>query len=306
MARNLSRRAAAQIASGVALSGLSGVTSARAEAQRVIPNTIDLWTPEDKVTALVKQQGRTDEGRVFWRFQGIIYAFNAPETPVPLLRFSGCEQQWWEPQDDGSFVRYSSLLTYFRDLDSGKLIRSFTNPITGKKVELKENWSRLPEGTEISQRGLVNRVLDEAFPDFYKDRSIDDIDMRLIDGTVAFHQKTIWPKALMRKPYNQDNTFYVSFADVADPEKPWIPTHGAGHILMPSMANIGMTDPSQGQVLWHVEYYKVRGLEHFQPDYLEAARQDYGDYFEVNPKYDTAPSKLGARLEKLGLMKKAN
>lgn len=146
MARNLSRRAAAQIASGVALSGLSGVTSARAEAQRVIPNAIDLWTPEDKVTALVKQQGRTDEGRVFWRFQGIIYAFNAPETPVPLLRFSGCEQQWWEPQDDGSFVRYSSLLTYFRDLDSGKLIRSFTNPITGKKLNSKKTGAAYRRG----------------------------------------------------------------------------------------------------------------------------------------------------------------
>ena len=289
--------------SGAALGGSVLLSSQQAKAQRNLPNDISLWTPEDKVTAWAKQQGRTDEGRVIWRFQGLIYAFSAPASPVPLLRFSGCEQQWWEPQDDGSFIRYTSLLTYLCDLESGKVIRSFVNPITNKTVELKENWSRLPEGQELSKRGIVNLVMDDAFPDFYANSSIDDIDIRLIEDTVSFHAKVNWPKPLMRAPYNQDNTYFASFSDIADPEKTWIPSTGAGHIIMPSMPSIGMDDPELGQVLWHVEYYKVRSLKSVSPDYLEAAYADYGDYFEVNPKNDTMPSKLAKRLAEQGYLK---
>lgn len=303
MTQLFSRRATGRIVSGAALAGSLAISPRRANAQQSLPNDISKWTLDDKVTAWAKQQGRTDEGRVFWRFQGIIYGFNAPASPTPLLRFSGCEQQWWEPQDDGSFVRYTSLLTYFCDLDSGKVIRSYVNPITGETVELKENWSRLPEGQELSKRGIINRVMDDAFPDFYADSSIDDIDIRLIDGTVSFHAKVNWPKPLVRAPYNQDNTYFTSFSDTADPTKNWIPSTGAGHIIMPSMANIGMADPELGQILWHVEYYKVRSLESLSPDYLEAAYADYGDYFEVNPKNDSMPSKLAKRLEKIGYIK---
>ena len=63
-----------------------------------------------------------------------------------------------------------------------------------------------------------------------------------------------------------------------------------------------MLSPSQGQVLWHVEFYKVDSLDDVESDYLDAAYADYGDEFEVNPKFDEAPSKLGVRLKEMGYL----
>lgn len=303
----VSRRTAAGFlstaATGAALGGgliRSARSDARATTQASLPRDIAQWTQDDKVMALAKQQGRTDEGRVIWRFQGIIHGFKAPTSPIPLVRYSGCEQQWWEPRGDGSFVRYSSLLTYFRDLESGEIIRSFTNPMTGVTGEIKENWSRQPEGQEVSKRGIVNPLLDQAFPEFYAQSSVDDFRIRLIDGTVSFWESVRTPTELARGPYSQDKSFYATFDDISNPDITSARTRGGAYILMPSFANIGMTDPSQGQVLWHVEFYKVDSLDDVESDYLEAAYATYGDAFEVNPKFDEAPSKLGARLKKMG------
>lgn len=301
----ISRRAAAGLFTAAATGATTGggfAQSARAETRHSVPEDIAQWTQDDKVMALAKQQGRTDEGRVIWRFQGVINGFKAPDSPRPLVRYSGCEQQWWEPRGDGSFVRYSSLLTYFRDLDSGKIIRSFTNPLTGVTTDIKENWSRQPEGQEVSTRGIVNPLMDKAFPDFYATSSVDDFRIRLIDGTVAFWETVRTPEELARGPYSQDKSFYASFDEIANPEITSARTRGGAYIVMPSFANIGMVDPSQGQVLWHVEFYKVDSLDDVESDYLEAAYADYGDAFETNPKFDKEPSKLGARLKKMGYL----
>lgn len=261
------------------------------------------WSTEEKVLALAKQQGRLDEGRVIWRTRGIIYGFRAPNSPVPLVRFKGCEQQWWEPEGDGTFSRYTSLLTYFCDVETDEIIQSFTNPLTGRTVDLKENWSRVPEGQTISDRGVTINVIETAFPDFYSEFSINDTEFSVIDDVVSFKTKMHWPEPLVRAPYNQDNTFYASLADIQDASKNWIPSHGAGHILMPSMPNVGMADPDLGQVIWHVEFYKVKGLDSLPADYLKQAMTDYGSEFEVNPKNDTEPSKLTQNLQRLGYLK---
>lgn len=304
MTSTITRRTAslAIASAGAALTATAGTRPASAATG--VPKDISSWSLDDQVLARAKQQGRTDEGRVIWQTRGIIYGFKAPESPVPLVRFKGCEQQWWEPQEDGSFLRYTSLLTYYSDVESDRLIRTLKNPMTGETVKLRENWSRVPEGQEISKRGVIIRIVDEAFPDFYANSSITDIGMTAIGDTVSFQAKMSWPEPLVRRPYNQDNTFFASFADLADPEKSWIPSHGAGHILMPSMPNIGMNDPELGQVLWHVEFYKVESLNTLPDDYLDAAMADYGDAFEVNPKYDTTPSKLAQNLARLGYLKR--
>ncbi len=297
----ISRRGAAGLLTGAAAGGglIRGVNAA---GGRSLPEDIDQWTQDDKVMALAKQQGRTDEGRVIWRFEGIIYGFKAPASPVPLVRYSGCEQQWWEPKGDGSFVRYNCLLTYFRDLDTGEVLRSFTNPLTGETTEVKENWSRSPEGQEISKRGIVNPLLDQAFPDFYAESSVDDFRIRLIDGTVTFWETAHRPKEIDIEPYSQDKSFYAPFDEIADPAITSARTRGGAYIIMPSFANLGMTDPSQGQVLWHVEFYKVDSMDDVESVYLDAAYADYGDKFETNPKYDDDLSRLGVRLKQMGYL----
>jgi len=269
-----------------------------------LPDKIEDWTLEDRVYAWTKQQSRVNDGKVIWRTRGVIYGFKAPLSPIPLLRFMGSEQQWVKKVSNSKYIRYTSLLTYYCDFETGKIVDTFLNPITNVEVVLKPNWSRLPEGQLFSKKGTTLNIIDEAFPDFYHNSSIKDVEMNLIGDTVSFRSKMRWPEALVRSPYNQDNTFFANLKDLQNVSKPWIPSHGAGQILMPSMASIGMDNPEIGQVIWHVEFYKVNSLENLPEEYLAKAFKEHPEDFEVSPKGDVIPSKLAKNLDRLGLLKK--
>ena len=298
----LSRRSALASA-GAASAVLVSAEAVQSAKASMLPDSISDWTPEDRVYALAKQQGRIDDGKAIWRTRGVIYGFKAPDSPIPLVRFKGCEQQWVKKVSDAEFVKYNSLLTYYSDFESDEIIDGFTNPMTGQDVTFKPNWSRVPEGQSISARGVTLNIIDKAFPDFYAKSSIRDVEMNLIGDTVSFHAKMRWPEPLVRNPYNQDNTFFAKLSDLQDPDQSWIPAHGAGQILMPSMASIGMNDPDLGQVIWHVEFYKIKSWDDLPADYLEKALAEHGEDFDVNPKGDTVPSKLAQNLARLGYVK---
>ncbi len=288
---------------GAALAAQPVQQTATAATHRRLPDSVEDWSEDDRVHALVKQQARTDEGKVIWTTRGIIYGFKAPESPVPLVRFKGCEQQWVKPVGPSEYIRYTSLLTYYSDIETDEIIDGFVNPVTGEEVTFKPNWSRLPEGSTISRRGATLNIIQEAFPDFYNERSIYDVEMKLIGDTVCYHAKVYWPEPLVRRPYNQDQAFFVKLSDLQDESLTSAPAHGSGHILMPSMPNIGMNDPEQGQVIWHVEFYKVDSWDDIPEDYLTKALAEHGDEFDVNPINDTAPSKMAQNLARLGYLK---
>lgn len=297
---NVSRRDAVISAGALAL-GTGGPAIAANHPK--LSDSIEDWSLEDRVYALAKQQGRVDDGKAIWRTRGVIYGFKAPDSPIPLVRFKGCEQQWVKRVSDAEFIKYNSLLTYYSDFETDEIVDGFVNPMTGEDVTFKPNWSRVPEGQSISVRGATLNIVDKAFPDFYTKSSIKDVEMNLIGDTVSFHAKMRWPEPLVRNPYNQDNTFFAKLSDLQDPEQSWIPAHGAGQILMPSMANIGMKDPDLGQVIWHVEFYKVKSWDDLPADYLAKALAEHGEDFDVNPVNDTVPSKLAQNLARLGYVK---
>ena len=96
------------------------------------------------------------------------------------MRFKGCEQQWVKRVSDSEFIKYNSLLTYYSDFETDEIIDGFVNPMTGEEVTFKPNWSRVPEGQSISVRGATLNIIDQAFPDFYTESSIRDVEMNLI------------------------------------------------------------------------------------------------------------------------------
>jgi hypothetical protein len=158
----------------------------------------------------------------------------------------------------------------------------------------------VPDGQVLSTRGWSHNIIERAFPDYYNQFSIRDIEMNVIADSISFHSKVNWPEPLVRRPYNQDNTHFARLAELMDPDVDWVPSHGAGQILMPEMPNVGMDDPELGQVLWHVEYYKVPSLDDLPPKYLERAISEYDNY-TVNPVNDTGESRLERRLKRAGV-----
>lgn len=271
--------------------------SAASKPRSADPST---WTDDERVWVLARQAGAVTQQKIIWRTRGVLYAFKYPETPVPLVRFQGSEQQYWRPLDDGSFVRTKSFLTFFTDYETDEMLEEFTNPITGKTSIPRPNFNRVPDGQVLSNRGWSHNIVEKAFPDYYNQFSIRDIGMSVIGDTLSFHSKVKWPEPLVRRPYNQDNTHFARLSEVMDDSISWVPSHGAGQILMPEMPNVGMDDPELGQVLWHVEYYKVKSFDDLPPKYLERALAEYDNY-AVDPINDTGESRLERRLKRAGV-----
>ncbi|MFT7287339.1 MAG: hypothetical protein ACI87W_001452 [Halieaceae bacterium] len=253
------------------------------------------WTEDEKVWIVARQAGAVNEQKVIWRTRGVIYAFKYPNSPIPLVRFKGCNQQWWRPQEDGSYLRTKAFLTYLTDYETDEMLEQFTNPITGKTVVPSPNSNRLRHGERLSKRGWSHNDIEQAFPDYYQEFSINDIGMSVIGESLSLHSKVHWPEPLVRRPYNQDNTHFARLDDIMDTSIDWVPSHGAGQILMPKMASVGMENPELGQVLWHVEYYKISSYDDLPRDYLERATAEY-DRFGVDPVNDTEASKLERRI----------
>jgi hypothetical protein len=288
--------------SALAAAGAAVLAVPRAAAAVTPPASANpaAWTDTERVWALARQAGAVTEQKVIWRTRGVLYAFKFPESPLPLVRFQGSEQQWWWPQGDGSFIRTKSFLTFFTDYETDEMLETFTNPITGKTSVPRPNFNRVPDGQVLSTRGWSHNIIERAFPDYYNQFSIRDIEMNVIADSISFHSKVNWPEPLVRRPYNQDNTHFARLAELMDPDVDWVPSHGAGQILMPEMPNVGMDDPELGQVLWHVEYYKVPSLDDLPPKYLERAISEYDNY-TVNPVNDTGESRLERRLKRAGV-----
>lgn len=293
----LSRRSLLASAAATALTSSAAANPIVPTANR--PRTSDpaTWTEQEKVWVVARQAGAVTEQRVIWRTRGVLYGFKYPESPIPLARFKGCDQQWWRPQEDGSFLRTKAFLTYITDYETDEMLEEFTNPITGKTVVPYANSNRLRNGQRLTTRGWSHNDIEAAFPDYYKDASINDIEMNIIGESLSLHDKVTWPEPIQRRPYNQDNTHFARLDDILDTGIDWVPSHSAGHILMPRLPSIGMDDPAQGQVLWHLEKYKVASYDDLPRDYVERATSEY-DNFGVDPVDDKEESRLERRIKR--------
>lgn len=297
---NINRRTLlASVAATALAPTLAQTVAARAE-KKPLSTDPSTWTEDEKVWVVARQAGAVNKQKVIWRTRGVLYAFKYPNSPIPLTRFKGCDEQWWRPQDDGSYLRTKSLLTFFTDYETDEMLEEFTNPITGKTVVPRPNSNRLRRGELLSKRGWSHNVIDKAYPDYYNQSSINDIEMNVIGESLSLHSKVKWPEPLVRRPYNQDRSHFARLDDIMDTTTDWVPSHGAGQILMPKMPNVGMDDPELGQVLWHVEFYKVASYEDLPRDYLERATADY-DQFGVDPINDTEESRLERRIKRAGV-----
>lgn len=299
-APHLSRRDV--IKASVAASIFPLVSNSAAAASKPMSNDPSVWSDDERVWAVARQAGAVTEQKIIWRTRGVLYAFKYPDSPLPLVRFKGCEQQWWRPQDDGSYLRTKSFLTFFTDYETDEILEEFTNPLTGKTSRPSPNFNRVPDGQVLSKRGWSHNIIEKVFPDYYDQFSIKDIKINVVADSISFHSKVNWPEPLVRRPYNQDNTHFAKVSDLMNPDMTWVPSHGAGQILMPEMPNVGMTDPAMGQVLWHVEYYKVPSLDDLPEDYLRRAAAEY-DTFAVDPINDTGESRLERRLKRAEVWK---
>ena len=259
---------------------------------------LDLEETGARVRTFVKASGRLDPGRVIWSTRAEVHAFLPPDRLEPVLRVKGCEQQWMRPLSDTEFLSFDSLVSYYCDFESDRVMLKFDNPFTGARNAVRPNISRMTEGREISPRGVVYRVMRRAYPDFYGDSEFDVV-VRQVGGLVSFQGENKWPPEFIRPPAGSKLTMFARSGDLADPDLASVPANFAGHVLMPFFPWMDMAD-HPGHLLWHVQGYKITSLGDLDEDYLAAAHADLGDRFEQSPEFDSEPSRFARRLKAMG------
>lgn len=117
--------AAASLAAG-------GMAAVPAQAKKSALWNFDTNNPEDAVKLYAKMAGSLVEQEVYLQYYGEIFSFSGRETPTPLVALKGLVRLRWTPGGDGtySFSNYDHGL--FCDYESGKVIDSYENPITGE------------------------------------------------------------------------------------------------------------------------------------------------------------------------------
>ena len=281
----------AVLAAGCAATPAAGVTPGTEPA-------LDLEDIGSRVRTFIKASSRLSEGRAIWSTRAEVYAMLPPDRVAPVVRVKGCEQQWIRPISHTEYLSFDNLVTYYCDFDSDQVIHEFRNPFTGARNTVKPYISRMKEGREISPRGVVFRVMREAFPDFYADLKFDVL-VRQVGESVSFQGEYKWPAEFIRPPAGSKLTTFARAAELADPNLDSVPANFAGYVLMPFFPWMEMAG-HPGYLLWHVQGYKIDSVNDLDEDYLAAAHADFGNRFEQSPEFDTEPSGFARRLRAMG------
>lgn len=112
------------IVAGVGVAALAAMPAAAA-------TRLDPGNPVDARAILRKLHYRTDDGMVFWWIKGDYYAdIDATLTPLYGMSFAAIQQV--EQRSDGGFDVTQLELGFRTDLETGKRLKDFRNPITGE------------------------------------------------------------------------------------------------------------------------------------------------------------------------------
>ncbi len=293
----LSRRDVGDVLMGAAIS-VGGILAPRNAGAAQESGVVSRMSRAERVRAFMKAQASLNEEKVIWRTRGVISAYVPGGTPVPILRFKGCEQQWVKPLSDTKFIRYNSLINFLCDYETDEILTEFKNPLTGKTNKVTHYVSRIPEGSEVSEDGVFINVVRQAYPEFYKDSQFE-MDIAVIEDDMSFRGDIKWPIELRQPPSGSMQTFFSRFSEVMDRKKSWVPCHFAGHVLMNWYPWMEMGD-QPGHMLWHATGYKVKSWDSLPKDYLAKVTKDFADIFDKSPQFDPGPSAMAKRLKAAG------
>jgi hypothetical protein len=283
--RKVSRRAAAGWALGATGLGLAGLTAGvPAAAKAKIPDTLPT-DPKGILDAMVRIFGSSGPKRVTWKTRIKVYAVQ-PGGVVPLVGLRGSESSWWTRKDKSTWVRYSSTLSFFEDLETGKFIDEFRNPLNGHVSKVGVSFIRHKEGEYFTTMGEYYGSMKQAFPDSYPEEPLH-ADWDLDAGIVRMRGTSNFPP-ILKQPTKENATLCVRAAELFDPRIETPTSTVTGWNIRPWEPWLGMGD-APGHVIWHFDGVKLTDAELLDKDYLERARA-HTPLFDKSPQFDEGPS----------------
>ena len=245
----------------------------------------DLSLPVNNLINLIRMQSSLgNEDQVPWHYNGTLYFQKGSEQPIPMIKIEGMESYKVILQEDGSYEILGNMLTFFRDLDSGKMIREFTNPFTGEVNTILPNIRRasLGRGLNISTMGVRPTAFIEKMPD---DPLI--LDWTFGPKTIWLHNQTASPPGLSA-PRMQRMTMFAPIEEFLDKEALSLSTMFTATVLMPWLPWMDMNNV-EGHTLWHASGVKLDSIDQLPEEYYKRMMEEHPELSRFNLQEDTGP-----------------
>mgnify|MGYP001825179320 CR=1 FL=1 len=274
MGGNLSRRgflagAATLLAAGEALPRIGGDLPTGAP---------DLSEPQENLDAVLRVTGSLREEDVPWWYDGTIFGIVGEQQPRPLIRFEGMELYWVRHLDNGEFELIGNTVTFFRHVETGKMIDKFVNPYTGVTNTVKPavQGGGPGRGFNYSVRGIRPTPFMDKMPEWPL-----VLDWSFARDMVWLHNETQYPPG-MPPPRAQRQTMFVPLDKFNDRAVQNLPTVFSSTVFMPWLKWMDMGDRA-GHVIWHASGAKLESIEQLPSEYRARAESEYPQYMTADP-----------------------
>lgn len=224
------------------LLGVGGVAAGIGGLPAFGASGLDLTDRDDFLTACVKMRGSLDDRLCIGWVMGRRYAV-VDHKAIPMMRLMAATFTQYRRIRPDAFEAKSLEVAYFMDIDTGKLLETWENPVTGKVVDVPRTrmgpsrFILTADGLDLQvaageARGLeLNHHFDPAVirgDDVYITEVIG-VDSKPNDG---------------RKPfvYNEMSTYHAKMSDLADPAQATVPTNVSFNGLVTYRPWMGFAD----------------------------------------------------------------
>jgi len=284
MQDKITRRQLTELGALAGMASLMGGTSQAAAR----PSSYQLPTdPAARNRTMVRMFGTSGDDPVIWSTRGRVFAVK-PDGVAALYGMHGSESSWWQQTDDAIWMRYSSTLSFFTDLDTGEFVETIKSPFNGVNVTLPPSFIRHKEGEWFTPNGHYYGSMKRVFPDHYPDKPIDP-DWSLDGDIIRLRSGSNFPP-ILPQPSLEFVTMFADASEVFDDAVVTPVGRTAGwNIFSGERPPYSEMDILPGHTIWHFDAVKVDSFGSLDPEYLKRARA-LTDRFEESPQFDEGPS----------------
>ncbi len=238
---------------------------------------LDLANRQDRLTAIAKMRGSTD-GRLSIGFViGTRYA--VPEhQAIPMLGILAATFSQYRRLDADNFEARSIEVAFFTDLETGRLLETWKNPVTGKVVDVPQTRMG-PSLIRMTADGLVVPQPGGGPPGF-------TLTHRFLEPVVVGDD--VWLTEDIRAQggpagqpfvYNELSTYHASKSALDDPAAASVAARIDYQSLITYRPWMGFDD-TPGHTIARGSGARAAGVEALPAYYLELARRYHGDVID--------------------------
>lgn len=277
--RLIDRRSALRLlgATAAGVTGLPALASTAMASTALAAPAMDLSRPEDFLTAVAKLRGSTDERLCMGWVIGARYAVVNKEA-IPMMGILAGTFSRYRRLGDNAYSARALEVAYFTDLETGKLLETWENPVTGKVIEVPQVRMG-PSSFDITAEGLeIKRAAGEAVgmelrhrfePAVVRGDDVWITEVIKVDGQPP-------RQGAKRFVYNEMSTYHGRLSDIADPAQAAVPTSVSFHGLVTFRPWMGFGD-TPGHTTAHAAGTRAARVEDMPKYYLELTERYHPD-----------------------------